>query len=202
MDTVRNFLLACEEGLGEFSQREKLHHPENVLLCRTPKQISDDFNTELDIARSKVGFIREEVYISFFEDDSMSVNLGETLLGHRVYFEVFINVKQAAKKPVNGIASFSFEREVANEYNKCLRQYNFFLKEIEKAYLARVCNYGDLLNALDVVEQARRHALNRISSLSKLKYFQAVRGGEESDMKKLNLIVIKLRRLIERRRPA
>jgi hypothetical protein len=197
---VTIFLKKCRATLEQFQADEERIFPENLLLYRSAIQIMDDFNHELNLTKGELVIIPTEVYVSFFDNGSVSVNLGETLLGLRIDFRPPADVKLASRLNRERGSMYSYEREFGHEYNLCIRQYEHFLAELKKARPISGCPYGELLQAMDYVYKAQSDAFVRLSTVATLKSGSHYRKKTTAQIGNMQLILDKLKRQAARRR--
>jgi hypothetical protein len=202
---VPAFLYKCVATLDDFQEEEKQKYPENQLLYRSALDIMRDFNFELDAVKRDLEIIPDEVYISFFDNGSLAVNMGETLLKLRIDFQLSIDVRSASRLNRRWGKTFSYEHEFCQEYNRCRRQYNHFLAELKQAHNARDCSYGELMQAMDYVTRAQSEALVRLSTMGSLgslgspRLTQRYRRGTTAQIDNMQLILTRLKRTAGRR---
>jgi hypothetical protein len=188
-----------EAGVEKLRKEEKRKYPENRLFLRSERQINDEFKEALDEVKREAGFLPGEIYISTRSDGELVVNLGVTLLKIEVLFRITINIRSVSRKYRKKNKSFSFERRVAEEYDRCIFEYERLRRELKSTWRACDVPPGDLERAIRSVEEDCRNASRKLAAFKRNNCSDAAIKQAESEVASLNLLFNQLQKFNSRR---
>lgn len=199
------FLEKCRASMEEFRKEEEKEFPEHALMHLSTDEINRRFKARLDEIKKEHGFMPGEVYISSEPDGQItSVDMGATLLGLEVSFRVWSDVRQLSKRPKwvkdRWVAEFSFEREVAQEYNRCVRLFEDTYRQLKSTWKARDVDQRERERALRFIDEAIGQARGRLSAYRKTQASNAAKKHVRAELDNLNLLEARLKELDPRRR--
>lgn len=196
---LQAFYSKCEAGVEKLKRDEERRYPENRLFFQSAKQINDEFKKALDEVKIEVGIVPDEIYISTSADGKVAVNFGATLLKSEISFQVTLNVRSVSRKQRKKKKSFSYERYVAEEYDRCVFEYDRLRQELKCTWKACDVPPGELEMARRSVEEDRRNAYIRLSAFRRNNCATAVIKQAELEVANLNLLLNKLGKHYPRR---
>jgi hypothetical protein len=178
---------------------EERAYPENRLFFRSARQINDEFRRALDEVKMEAGISADEIYISTSAGGKVAVNLGATLLKTEICFQVTINVRSLSRKYRKRGKPFSYERYVAEEYDRCIFEYERLRQELKCTWKACDVSPGELEAARRSVEEDRQNVHIKLSAFKRNNCATAIIKQTELEIATLNLLLNKLGKYYPRR---
>jgi hypothetical protein len=194
-----DYFCKCKDGLGKFKKDEERLYPENRLFFHSARHINEEFKKALDEVKTEAGFVPGEVYISTKSNGELAVNLGATLLNIEILFKMTINIRSVSRKYHKKSKPFSFERYVAEEYDRCVFEYERLRREMKSTWKACDVTPGELDRAIRLVEKDRQNAFEKLSAFRRNHCAMAVIKYAELEVANLNLLLKKLSKYYPRR---